>query len=216
MKFYLDTANVEVIKRVARLGLVDGVTTDPSLIAKEGRDFKVIIEEISSLIPGPISAEVIAKSASDILKEAEAINEWGSNVVVRLPMTEEGLEAMHTLASQGIKTNVTLIFSVAQGLMAAKSGATYISPFVGQLDDGGNEGLKLIRDLRTVMDNYGFSTEIIASSLRTIKDVEEVAIASSHIAAIPEALIPSLWEHALTTEGIAQYTRDWGNMNGPT
>ncbi|MBB3125771.1 transaldolase [Paenibacillus rhizosphaerae] len=209
MKFFLDTGNIDEIKRISRLGLVDGVTTNPSLIAKEGRDFKEVIQEICSIVSGPVSAEVIGTKAEDMLKEAYEIAEWAPNVVIKVPMTEDGLYACHELAKKGIKTNVTLIFSAAQGLMAAKAGATYVSPFVGRLDDIGVEGMKLIRELKQILENYGMTSEIIAASIRNIKHVEDAAIAGAHIATIPGSLLPSLWKHPLTDSGIERFLADW-------
>ncbi|GAB6988825.1 fructose-6-phosphate aldolase [Paenibacillus pini] len=209
MKFFLDTGNIEEIKRITRLGLVDGVTTNPSLIAKEGRVFKEVIQEICGIVSGPVSAEVIGIKAEDMLREAYEIAEWAPNVVIKLPMTEEGLYACHELSKKNIKTNVTLIFSAAQGLMAAKAGATYISPFVGRLDDIGVEGMKLIRELKLILDNYGLASEIIVASVRNIKHVEDAAIAGAHIATIPGSLLPSLWKHPLTDSGIERFLKDW-------
>jgi transaldolase len=209
VKFYLDTGNVEEIKRIVKLGLVDGVTTNPSLIAKEGRVFKDVIKEITSIVSGPVSAEVISLDAEGMLREAHEIAQWAPNVVIKLPLTEAGLEATHQLSKEGIKTNVTLIFSVAQGLMAAKAGATYISPFVGRLDDIGVDGMKLVRELRQVIDNYGLGTEIIAASIRSLAHVEAAALAGAHIATIPGSLIPSLWKHPLTDIGIERFLKDW-------
>ncbi|NGM83271.1 fructose-6-phosphate aldolase [Paenibacillus sp. 7124] len=209
MKFFLDTGNIEEIKRITRLGLVDGVTTNPSLIAKEGRLFKDVIKEIVEIVPGPVSAEVIGLKAAEMLEEAYEIAEWGSNVVIKLPMTEDGLEACYELTKKGIKTNVTLIFSAAQGLMAAKAGATFISPFVGRLDDIGVDGMKLITDLKTILSNYGLKSEIIAASIRNIAHVEQAAIAGAHIATIPGSLLPSLWKHPLTDNGIERFLKDW-------
>ncbi|EXX89663.1 transaldolase [Paenibacillus darwinianus] len=212
MKFFLDTANVEEIKRIAKLGLVDGVTTNPSLVAKEGRDFKEVVQEICGIVSGPVSAEVIGTKADDMLKEAFEIAEWAPNVVIKLPMTEDGLFATHALAEKGIKTNVTLVFSAAQGLMAAKAGATFISPFVGRLDDIGTEGMKLVQDLNIILTNYGFTTEIIAASIRNIGHVEQAALAGAHIATIPGSLLPSLWKHPLTDIGIEKFLSDWSKM----
>lgn len=209
MKFYLDTGNIEEIKRIVKLGLVDGVTTNPSLIAKEGRDFKEVIQEITAIVSGPVSAEVIALDAPGMLKEAHEIAQWAPNVVIKLPMTEAGLEATHQLAKEGIKTNVTLIFSVAQGLMAAKAGATYISPFVGRLDDISVDGMKLVRELREILDLYGLQSEIIAASIRNVGHVEAAALAGAHIATIPGSLLPSLWKHPLTDNGIERFLKDW-------
>jgi len=209
LKFYLDTGNVEEIKRIVKLGLVDGVTTNPTLIAKEGRPFKEVIREITSIVSGPVSAEVISTDAEGMLKEAREIAAWAPNIVIKIPMTEAGLEATHQLAKEGIKTNVTLIFSVAQGLMAAKAGATYISPFIGRLDDIGVDGMKLVRELRQIFDRYGFATEIIAASIRSLAHVEAAALAGAHIATIPGSLLPSLWKHPLTDIGIERFLKDW-------
>lgn len=209
MKFFLDTANMEEIKRVARLGLVDGITTNPSIIAKEGRDFKEVIQEICGIVSGPVSAEVIGTKAEDMLKEAVELAAWAPNVVIKLPMTEDGLYACNELYKKGIKTNVTLIFSAAQGLMAAKAGATYISPFIGRLDDIGTDGMKLVKDLKLILDNYGYATEIIAASIRHIGHVEQAALAGAHIATIPGSLLPQLWKHPLTDIGIEKFLSDW-------
>ncbi|QJD82182.1 fructose-6-phosphate aldolase [Cohnella herbarum] len=209
MKFYLDTGNVEEIKRIVKLGLVDGVTTNPSLIAKEGRVFKDVIQEICAIVKGPVSAEVISLDVEGMLKEAHEIAQWAPNVVIKLPMTEAGLEATHQLASEGIKTNVTLIFSVAQGLLAAKAGATFISPFVGRLDDISVDGMALVRNLRQVLDQYGLASEIIAASIRNVGHFEQAALAGAHIATIPGTLLPVLWKHPLTDSGIERFLKDW-------
>ncbi|TFE28572.1 fructose-6-phosphate aldolase [Cohnella luojiensis] len=209
MKFYLDTGNVEEIKRIVKLGLVDGITTNPSLIAKEGRIFKDVIKEICAIVDGPVSAEVISLDVEGMLKEAHEIAQWAPNVVIKLPMTEAGLEATHQLAKEGIKTNVTLIFSVAQGLLAAKAGATFISPFVGRLDDIGVDGMALVRNLRQVLDQYGLASEIIAASIRHIGHFEQAALAGAHIATIPGSLLPVLWKHPLTDNGIDRFLKDW-------
>lgn len=212
MKFFLDTANVEEIKRVAKLGLVDGVTTNPTLIAKEGRDFKEVITEICSIVPGPVSAEVVSLKADEMLKEALEIAEWAPNVVIKLPLTEDGLYATHALSQKGIKTNVTLVFSAAQGLMAAKAGATYISPFVGRLDDIGMDGIELIQDLSQIIKNYNYSTEIIVASVRNLEHLKQSAVAGAHIATIPGSLLPTLWKHPLTDIGIERFLADWAKM----
>jgi transaldolase len=209
MKFFLDTGNVEEIKRIVKLGLVDGITTNPSLIAKEGRIFKDVIKEICSIVEGPVSAEVISLDVAGMLKEAHEIAEWAPNVVIKLPMTEAGLEATHRLSKEGIKTNVTLIFSVAQGLLAAKAGATFISPFVGRLDDIGVDGMALVSSLRQVLDQYGLASEIIAASIRHIGHFEQAALAGAHIATIPGTLLPVLWKHPLTDNGIDRFLKDW-------
>ncbi|MFU0787683.1 fructose-6-phosphate aldolase [Enterococcus sp. AZ048] len=209
MKFFLDTANVEEIKRINELGLVDGVTTNPTIISKEGRDFKEVITEICDLIEGPVSAEVIALDTDTMVKEARDIANWAENVVVKIPMTEDGLRAVNVLSKEGIKTNVTLVFTVAQGLMAAKAGATYVSPFVGRLDDIATDSLSLISNLKKVLMEYGYQTEIIAASIRSLKHVEDVAELGSDIATIPGALFPKLWSHPLTDAGIQAFLKDW-------
>ena len=209
MKFFLDTANVEEIKRINALGLVDGVTTNPTIISKEGRDFKEVITEICGLIEGPISAEVIALDTENIVKEARDIATWADNVVVKIPMTEEGLRAVNILSKEGIKTNVTLVFTVAQGLMAAKAGATFVSPFVGRLDDIATDSLALISNLKKALTQYGYQTEIIAASIRSLKHVEDVAELGSDIATIPGTLFPKLWSHPLTDAGIQAFLKDW-------
>lgn len=209
MKFFLDTANVAEIKRINELGLVDGVTTNPTIIAKEGRDFKEVITEICGLITGPVSAEVIGLDTESMVKEARDIATWADNVVVKIPMTEDGLRAVNLLSQEGIKTNVTLVFTVAQGLMAAKAGATYVSPFVGRLDDIATDSLALIKNLKQVLTHYGYQTEIIAASIRSLKHVEDVAELGADIATIPGSLFPKLWSHPLTDAGIQAFLKDW-------
>lgn len=213
MKFFLDTANIEEIKRINELGLVDGVTTNPSLIAKEGRDFETVIKEIAQLVEGPVSAEVIALDYDGMVAEARNLAKWAENVVVKIPMTEAGLRAVNTLSKEGIKTNVTLIFSVAQGILAAKSGATYISPFIGRIDDMGNDGMELIENLRLALDNYGLESEIIAASIRHIGHFEASALAGADIATVPGTLFPKLWNHPLTDKGIQSFMKDWEKFN---
>lgn len=209
MKFFLDTANVEEIKRINELGLVDGVTTNPTIIAKEGRDFEEVIKEICSIVDGPVSAEVTGSQAEEMISEAETLANWANNVVVKIPMTEQGLKAVNHLSKKGIKTNVTLVFTVAQGLMAAKAGATYISPFLGRLDDIGTDSMALILNLRKVLDNYGYEAEIISASVRGLEHVEKVAVLGADIATIPGSLFPKLWSHPLTDKGIEQFEKDW-------
>lgn len=209
MKFFLDTANIDEIKRVNELGLVDGITTNPTLIAKEGRPFEEVIKEIAHTVDGPVSAEVVGLKADEMIEEARQLAQWGENVVVKIPMTEEGLKAVHTLSKEGIKTNVTLIFTVAQGLMATKAGATYISPFIGRLDDIGMNGMQLVEALRIVLDTYDYDTEIIAASIRHLGHLEESALAGAHIATVPGSLFPKLWSHPLTDKGIETFLSDW-------
>ena len=213
MKFFLDTANVAEIKRINALGLVDGVTTNPTIISKEGRPFEEVIKEICSIVDGPVSAEVIGLKADEMVKEARILAQWAPNVVVKIPMTEEGLKAVHILSKENIKTNVTLIFSVAQGLMAAKAGATFISPFLGRLDDIGIDGMDLIKRLKVVLDNYALKSEIISASVRHLGHVEAAAEAGSHIATIPGSLFPKLWAHPLTDKGIDAFLKDWASFN---
>ncbi|MDQ1143800.1 transaldolase [Bacillus sp. SORGH_AS 510] len=212
MKFFLDTANVEEIKRINQLGLVDGVTTNPTIVAKEGRPFEEVIKEICSIVDGPVSAEVIGLTADKMIEEARVIAEWAPNVVVKIPMTEEGLKAVNVLSKENIQTNVTLIFSVAQGLMAAKAGATFISPFLGRLDDIGIDGVDLIKRLKVVLETYGLKSEIISASVRHIGHMEAAAEAGSHIATIPGSLFPKLWGHPLTDKGIESFLKDWDSF----
>lgn len=209
MKFFLDTANVEEIRRINDLGLCDGVTTNPTLISKEGRPFEDVIKEICQLVEGPVSAEVISLDYEGMVEEARQLAQWADNVVVKIPMTEAGLKAVNTLSQEGIKTNVTLIFSVAQGLLAAKAGATYISPFIGRIDDMGEDGMTLIYNLRQVLDNYDLDSEIIAASIRHIGHLEESALAGAEIATLPGSLFPKLWNHPLTDKGIDGFLADW-------
>lgn len=209
MKFFLDTANIDEIKRINALGLVDGVTTNPTIIAREGKDFEQVIKEICALVDGPVSAEVTSVDVDGMVKEARELSQWAKNVVVKIPMTEAGLKAVNIVSKEGIKTNVTLVFSVAQGLMAAKAGAAYISPFLGRLEDIGTDSYELIKNLRTVLDNYAFNTEIISASIRGLGHVEKVAELGADIATIPGTIFPKLWSHPLTDRGIQQFEKDW-------
>lgn len=209
MKFFLDTANVEEIRHINDLGLCDGVTTNPTLVGKEGRPFEEVIKEICSIVDGPVSAEVIGKTRDEMIEEARKISKWAKNIVVKIPMTEEGLAAIHTLSAEGIKTNCTLVFSVNQGLMACKAGATYISPFIGRIDDIGEDGLEVVASLREVIDNYNFDTEIIAASIRTVHHVEACALIGSDIATIPGKLFSQMWSHPLTDKGLLNFEKDW-------
>ena len=212
MKFFLDTANTDDIRKYAELGLVDGVTTNPTIVAREGRDFESVIKEITTIVDGPVSAEVTANEADKMIEQARALAKWADNIVVKIPMTEAGLKAVSVLSKEGIKTNVTLVFSVAQGLMAAKAGATFISPFVGRLDDIGSDEVKLIKDLRTVLDNYGLKSEIIAASIRGVQHVEAVALAGSDIATIPAGVFGKMFKHPLTDNGLASFEKDWAEF----
>ena len=209
MKFFLDTANIDEIKRINDLGLCDGVTTNPSIIKKEGKDFETVVKEIASIVDGPVSAEVTSYTYHEMVEEARNIAKWKDNIVVKIPMTEDGLKAINTLSKEGIKTNCTLIFSVSQGIMAMKAGATYISPFMGRIDDMGESGKKLIENLRRIIDIYGYESEIIAASIRHINHLEQAALAGSHIATIPGSIFEKLWTHPLTTAGIESFKKDW-------
>ena len=211
MKLFIDTANVEEIRRANDLGVICGVTTNPSLIAKEGRDFVEVVKEITEIVDGPISAEVISMQADDMVKEAvdlyQTIN--NANLVIKIPMCAEGLKATKRLTEMGIKTNVTLIFSTAQALLAAEAGATYVSPFVGRLDDIGFEGIDLVEDIVKIFRTYGIKTQIISASIRSSNHVVEVARVGSDIATVPYKIIESMIQHPLTTNGIQRFLADW-------
>ncbi|MDE7507149.1 fructose-6-phosphate aldolase, partial [Streptococcus agalactiae] len=204
-----DTAHVEAIKTINELGLVDGVTTNPTIISREGRDFETVIKEICDIIDGPVSAEVTGLTANEMVDEARALSKWHDNVIVKIPMTAEGLKATSILSKEGIKINVTLIFTVSQGLMAMKAGASYISPFIGRLEDIGTDPYQLIEALRDIIDIYGFGTEIISASIRSAAHVEAVAKLGSHIATIPETIFDKMVQHPLTKSGIDQFMNDW-------
>ncbi len=211
MKFFIDTANVEHIRKANDLGVICGVTTNPSLIAKEGRDFVEVIKEITEIVDGPISGEVKAttEKAEDMIAEGREIAKIHKNMVVKIPMTMEGLKAVKVLSKEGIKTNVTLVFTANQALLAAKAGATYVSPFVGRLDDISEDGSELINTIVEIFDIYGFDTEIIAASIRTPKHVTECALAGAHIATVPYSVIEQMFKHPLTVEGIEKFKKDY-------
>lgn len=211
MKFFVDTANIDEIKRINDLGLCDGVTTNPTLIAREGRNFEEVIKDICYVVKGPVSAEVTGITYDEMISEARKIAKWADNIVVKIPMTEEGLKAIKTLTEENIKTNCTLIFSAAQGLLAMKAGATYISPFLGRIDDMGECGINLVKKLRKIIDNYGFKSEIIAASIRNINHLEDSAVEGADIATIPGSLFSKLWSHVLTTKGLNDFMKDWDN-----
>ena len=214
MKIFIDTANVDEIRRANDLGVICGVTTNPSLIAKEGRNFVEVVKEITEIVDGPISAEVISLEADAMVKEAlklyETIN--NSNLVIKIPMCAEGLKATKRLSAMGIKTNVTLIFSTAQALLAAMAGATYVSPFVGRLDDIGYEGIELVEDIVKIFRLYGIKTEIISASIRSSNHVIEVARVGSDIATIPYKIIESMIKHPMTDNGIQRFLADWATV----
>ncbi len=212
MKFFIDTANVAEIREAVEMGMADGVTTNPSLIAKEGRDFIEVITEICNIVDGPVSAEVIATDMDGMVKEARELAEIHSNIVVKIPMTTDGLKAVRILAKEGIKTNVTLVFSPLQALMAAKAGATYVSPFVGRLDDLSHDGLVLVEQIVTIYENYGYPTEVIVASVRNPLHVLESALMGAHIATIPFAVLKKFAAHPLTDKGLAAFLADWEKM----
>lgn len=209
MKFFVDTADVSEINELNEAGLVDGVTTNPSLIAKSGRDFIEVVKEICDLVDGPVSAEVTALEAAGMVAEGRKLAELADNVVVKLPLTFEGLKACRTLTDADVKTNVTLCFSANQGLLAAKAGATYISPFIGRLDDLGVDGMELIETLRIIYDNYGFPTEVLAASIRTPDHVRQCAVAGADVATVPPAVLKGLVKHKLTDAGLEAFLADW-------
>lgn len=212
MKFFIDTADVTEIREAHALGLVDGVTTNPSLIAKSGRKFKDVIKEIVSIVDGPISAEVISLDAPGMIKEGKELAKIHKNIVVKLPMTPEGLKACKALTDKGIKTNVTLIFTSMQALLAAKAGATYVSPFVGRLDDISQDGMGIIEEIRTIFDNYGYMAEIIVASVRNPIHVLDSALIGADIATIPYSVMLQLSKHPLTDAGIEKFLKDWENV----
>ena len=209
MKFFIDSADLDAISELADIGLVDGVTTNPSIIAKSGRDFKEVIAEICKLTPGHVSAEVVATNAKEMISEGRTLRKIADNVCVKLPLTMDGLKACNTLSKEGIPTNVTLCFSPNQALLAAKVGATYISPFIGRLDDITLDGLELIDDIRTIYDNYGFETEILAASIRSVNHVKDCALVGADVMTAPPKVVKSLANHVLTDKGLAAFLKDW-------
>ena len=209
MKLFIDTANVEEIRKANEMGVICGVTTNPSLIAKEGRDFKEVVKEITEIVDGPISAEVISLDSDGMIKEALELVKIHKNIVIKIPMTEEGLKAVRVLSTKGIKTNVTLIFSTTQALLAARAGASYVSPFVGRLDDIGIDGISLISDIAEIFNIHGIETEIIAASIRNGMHVTNAALVGSDIATVPYKVIMSMTKHPLTDSGIEKFLRDW-------
>ncbi|MGD9096501.1 MAG: fructose-6-phosphate aldolase [Desulfobacterales bacterium] len=209
MKFFIDTANIDEIKDAHSMGMVDGVTTNPTLVAREGRDFKAIITAICEIVDGPISAEVIGLETDGMVAEARELAKIHANIVVKIPMTTDGLKAVRILAAEGIKTNVTLVFSALQALMAAKAGATFVSPFVGRLDDLSQEGMLLIEQIAEIFSNYAYDTEIIVASIRNPLHVLDAAIVGADIATIPYSVLKKLAAHPLTDKGIQSFLDDW-------
>jgi transaldolase len=209
MKFFVDTADVNEIRGLAEKGLLDGVTTNPSLVAKAGRNFLEVIKEICAIVPGPVSAEVASLDAETMIAEGRKLAEIAENVTVKVPLTWDGLKACKTLSEAGTMVNVTLCFSANQALLAAKAGATFVSPFVGRLDDAGEDGMMLIRDIRRIFDNYDYGTEILAASLRHPRHVTEAALAGADVATIPPSVLKLLVNHPLTDKGLAAFVADW-------
>lgn len=210
MKFFVDTAEVAEIKELAATGLLDGVTTNPSLIAKSGRDFKEAVAEICSIVTGPVSAEVAATDFDGMMKEAHVLRKIARNVTIKVPLTFDGLKACKALTSEGTMVNVTLCFSANQALLAAKAGATFVSPFIGRLDDIGLNGMDLIREIRTIFDNYqDLETDILAASIRTVNHVKDAAMIGADVATIPPSILKALVKHPLTDAGLATFIADW-------
>lgn len=212
MKIFIDTANVKDIREANSWGIIDGVTTNPSLIAREGKDFIETVKEITSIVDGPISAEVISLIADEMVKEADGLTKIHKNIVIKIPFIKEGLKAVKRLTEKGIKTNVTLIFSANQALLAAKAGATYVSPFVGRLDDASHYGMDIVRDIVTIYKNYGFKTQVIVASIRSPLHVIEASLAGAHVATIPMSVLETMLKHPLTDIGIKKFLEDWNKV----
>lgn len=212
MKFFIDTANIEEIKKANALGLLDGVTTNPTLVAKEGRDFKPLIQEICNIVDGPVNAEVVSTDAEGMVNEARELVKLADNIVIKIPLIQEGLKAVKILTGEGIKTNVTLCFSPIQALMAAKAGAAYISPFVGRLDDISHKGMELVEQIIAIYENYGIDTEVIVASIRSPIHVLESALIGADIATIPYPVMEQLIKHPLTDIGLEKFLADWNKM----
>ena len=209
MKIFIDTANTEEIKAAARMGMISGVTTNPSLIAKEGRVFEEVIKEITDIVDGPISAEVVSQKADEMVEEAKALAAIHPNIVIKIPICEEGLCATRRLSDIGIRTNVTLIFSASQALLAARAGASFVSPFIGRMDDVATEGETLISEIAEIFSIHGIETEIIAASIRGPRDVVRAALSGAHIATVPYKVIRGMLSHPLTDAGIDRFNKDW-------
>lgn len=209
MQIYVDTANVNEIREAASWGVLSGVTTNPSLVAKEGRSFRQVIEEVAQIVSGPISAEVVSTDAEGMVREGVEYASWSPYVVIKVPLTAEGLKATHRLAGKGIRTNVTLVFSAPQGLLAARAGATYVSPFIGRIDDVGMDGMAVVRELSQIFKLHGISTQIIAASIRHPRHVVDAALAGAHIATIPFKVLGEMLRHPLTDVGLERFLSDW-------
>jgi len=212
MKFFIDTADINEIKAAMEMGMVDGVTTNPTLISKTGRPFLEVAKEIVETVPGPVSLEVVSLDTQGMVDEARRLSKLGDNVVIKIPMTTEGLKAVKILSQEGIKTNVTLVFSPLQAILAAKAGANYVSPFVGRLDDIGHDGMELISQIVQIYDNYGFETEVIVASIRHPQHVLQAALIGADIATIPFKVIKQLAKHPLTDVGLQRFLEDWAKV----
>ena len=213
MEFYIDTADVAQIKKYWDMGVIDGVTTNPTLIARTGRNFKEVVQEITSIVKGPISVEAVSSKAEDLVKEARRLAEFGEQVVVKIPMTDEGLKAVKELSRIGVKTNVTLVFSAPQALLAAKAGATYLSIFVGRLDDRGQEGIDVVYEVCQMLSNYDMPTKVITASVRHSRHVVDAALAGSHVATVPPDIIDKMLKHPLTDDGLRLFAQDWSKVD---
>jgi transaldolase len=209
MKFFIDSADVGEIRKANEMGCVDGATTNPSLLAKVGRGLEETIREICSIVDGPVSAECVSLEAPDLIKEGRGLAKIHDNVVVKIPMGVEGMKAVKALTAEGIRTNVTLCFSANQALLAAKAGASFISPFIGRIDDMGIDGMELIAEIKQIYDNYGFPTEILAASIRTVNHVKQAALIGAHVATVPPATLKALVKHPLTDKGLETFLADW-------
>ncbi len=212
MKFFLDTANIDEIRNAAEYGLIDGVTTNPSLASKEKRDFKEVLHEITQIVDGPISAEVVSIDAAGIMREAHDLAKLHKNIVVKIPMIKEGMKALKQLSMDGVRTNITLVFNCNQALVAAKLGATYVSPFVGRLDDVSEVGMNLISDIVKIFRNYNFSTQILVASCRNPLHIREAALLGAHVATMPYKVLEQLMKHPLTDIGLERFLKDWEKL----
>ena len=212
MEFYIDTAEIEAIKKYWDMGVIDGVTTNPTLIARSGRVFSEVVAEIAEVVKGPISVEAVSETAEELIEESKKLAEYGEHIVIKIPMTEEGLKATKELTKLGIKTNVTLVFSASQALLAAKAGATYVSIFVGRLDDKGHEGMDVVWETSQIFQNYDMASKIIAASIRHPRHVIDAAKAGSHVATVPPAILEKMITHPLTDDGLARFAADWAKV----
>ncbi|MCR4426233.1 MAG: fructose-6-phosphate aldolase [Firmicutes bacterium] len=209
MKLFIDSANLDEVREAAEMGIICGVTTNPSLVAKEGRDFRQVVSEICRIVDGPVSAEVLSQDVAGMVSEAIEIAAWSPNIVIKIPVTPEGLKATKQLSAKGIRTNLTLAFSTNQALLAARAGATYVSPFVGRLDDVGAEGMDVVSEIVEVFDTHGIETEVIAASIRHPRHVTQAALAGAHIATVPYKVLMQMVKHPLTDAGVARFLSDW-------